>query len=418
MNLITIVHKLRKAKGTNAKLDILKQHKNNELWIKFLKYTYDERMSFGVSAPNTYDFDTVKIDNHMFDEFDCLAKRKDGYTGNKAKTVVKLLSSVYGEISRLVLARSVKAGISAKTINKAYPNLIEIFESLKGKDVPIIQWPVESSIKYDGVKVFTEVRESGITLRTSSGLPFILKSLITEFESAAYGVYEGELIYKEGKIIHRPKINGMLVSLLAGTKDDITDYSYMIYDCMSLNEWDSQVGTLSFKERQSLLDSQFKLGFQDSFFVKRVEHLTLLNIKEVEEFFEYLISLGYEGSMHRYAEDLYEWKRIDRLIKKKSIKECVLLCKSVVPHSNPSKGLIGSLICEGEINDKHVGKVFVNVKVGSGLSKMDIQYSEERYVGEYIETLYNSVTTNDDGSHSLFLPRYKRISTKDVGVSY
>ena len=82
MNLIDIVHRLRLAKGSNAKLRILQNHKDNELWKKFLFYTYDMRITYGVSAPSTFDFDEADVDEVMFGRLDELRFRQ--ITGNAA----------------------------------------------------------------------------------------------------------------------------------------------------------------------------------------------------------------------------------------------------------------------------------------------------------------------------------------------
>lgn len=409
MKLIKIVHELRKAQGTNAKLEILKSHGDNEIWKQFLVATFDSKISYHVTAPQSFDFHEADINSLMFEMLDKLSSRE--VSGNRARDLAKTLSYQYGEIPRLVLLHTLKAGVSFKTINKAYSGLIEVFETMKGKDTPIKKYPVLTSIKYDGVKVFAKVIEDSTTFKSSSGTIFKCKSLLNEFDNAMYGVYEGELIYREGKQKHRTTISGKLNSLIAGTKDDIDEYSYMIYDYVPLSEWDTKIGTSTFASRQLFLTAQFKSGFQDSAYVKQADHVLMGTEEEVVASFEWMIQHGYEGTMHRYEEDVYEWvgdKRTDALIKKKSIKECVLKCVGTVPHSNQLKGITGSLICEGTIKDKQAGEVFVQVKVGSGLSKMDIQYSAERYIGEDIELLYN-VVTEVDGEYSLFLPRYKRI---------
>lgn len=406
MELISIVHELRIAKGSKQKLKILERHKNNELWKKFLKYTYDPFISYGVSAPKDCTFDLLNIDNTMFDLLDMLVARHA--TGKSAKEIALSLSTSYGEISRIILGRSLKAGVSITTINKVYPDLITTWESMKGKDVPITEFPVMTSIKYDGVKVFVKVQESGIALYSSSGLEFKLDSLSNEFSTAMFGVYEGELTHKEGKIVHRLVITGHLNSLLAGTKAEIPNYKYRIYDWIALDEWDSRESKTQWWIRQKLLKSQFETGFQDSANVTLVEQHFHDSLKEVIDMFESLTTDGYEGTMSRYATDVYAFSRVDRLIKKKSIRECVVKCVGIIPHSNPSKGNIGSLILEGIVTDKDAGTVFIKVKTGSGLSKFDINCEPEMFINKDVEMLYNSITKTENG-FSAFLPRYKRI---------
>jgi len=411
MKLIQIVHELRVAKGSNKKIKILEQHRDNEIWKKFLLYTYHPYNAYGVSSPKVSDFDAADITDEMFNAFDELNNRV--HTGKAAIAMAFRLSSQFGEIPRLVLDRSVKAGITATTINKVYPGLIPTFESMKGKDVPIEEYPVSTSIKYDGVKLFVFVSEIDIVIRTSSGLPLKLRSLSDEFGTATFGVYEGELTHKEGKTVHRPIITGHLNSLLAGTKENIPDYKFRVYDFIPLEEWTSKNSTTTFAQRQAMLLSQFETGFADSAYVEYVEQHIHHGWPEVEEMFGELIKTGYEGTMSRYLDDVYTFKRVDRLVKKKSIKEAVLHCSEVIPHSNPAKGLIGSLVLSGHIEDKLLGKVFVNVNTGSGLSKFDINCEPERFIGETIEILYNSITQTESG-YSLFLPRFKRICADNL----
>ena len=406
MRLIHIVHELRLAAGSRKKLDILRMHEDNEMWKKFLLYTYHPHITYGVAPPKMSDFDAVTIDQAMFDEFDSLSAGI--CTGNAAKSLANMLSTIYGEIPRLILGKSIKAGVSIATINKAYPELIPVFETMKGRDVSIDEYPVWTSIKFDGVKLFVIVRENTTIIQTSSGLEMKLPSLSNEFNSAVFGVYEGELTHKEGKMVHRPIITGHLNSLLAGTKTDVPDYKFRIYDFIPLEEWDSQTSTTPFHTRQKVLESQFTTGFQDSAHIALVDQYLHHDWYSVENMFNDLIALGYEGTMSRYGEDVYVFKRVDRLIKKKAIKEAVLKCIATTPHTNPAKGIVGSLTLEGVITDKVHGEIFVTVNTGSGLSKFDINCDPEKYIGEDIEILYNSVTQTDSG-YSLFLPRFKRI---------
>lgn len=413
--LIAIVHDLRAAQGRNNKIKILEQHKDNELWKTFLIYTYDEKISYGVSAPKTYDFHKATIDMSMFNSLDQLIRRE--ITGKRAKQLSLSLSEHYGEIPRLVLGRSLKAGVSLTTINQVYDNLIDVFISMKGKDTPIVQYPVVSSVKYDGCKVFARVDHNGVTFMTSSGTPFTCESLYNEMKHATYGMYEGELVHRLGRQEDRAAITGALNSLLAKTKNTITiEHKYMIYDFISLKDWDNRESTLSFEDRQMSLQSAYNMSIGDSSIIYLVNHWLHTKEKQVKSFFNELVDQGYEGSMHRYLSDKYLFtgdKRTDRLIKKKALQECVLVCYDVQPHSNPLKGNIGSLFCKGEIDDKDYGRIEVNTKVGSGMSKFDIMKEPDDFLGEKIEIRYNVATKTEYG-YSLFLPRFKRICTEKI----
>ena len=409
MVLIHIIHDLRRAKGRNAKMDILLREQDNKQWKKFLQYVYDPRKVYHISSPSSTSFNDADVDDQMFEIFDQMNERK--ISGNGAKSWAETLNRAYGEIPRLILGRSIKAGISTTSINTAYPGLIFEFNTMKGKDIPIHEYPVWSSIKYDGNKIFVTVNSSGnVKIQTSAGNEFRLKSLEYEFGNGVIGVYEGELIHGLGRQIDRPIISGKVNSLLSGTIDDIDGYSFMVYDYIHLGHWENKKSIHTYHERMVFLSAIMDNSIQDSAYVKQVVQVIHQIEDQMIEYNEDLILRGYEGSMHRYPGDVYEWtgeKRTDRLIKKKSIRECVLTCVGTKPHSNPLKGVTGSLLCEGIITDKNAGRVFVTANAGT-LNKMEIMRDHEHWVGKDVEVLYNSVTQTDEGN-SLFLPRFKRI---------
>ena len=110
MKPIKIVQKLRMAKGGNAKLKILKEHEDNEHWKQILLAMYDESINYYVSAPSDLTFveENINITEMLYD-LNELANRT--YTGNAAREVAKEGSQKYGEIYRLVLDGTLKAGV-------------------------------------------------------------------------------------------------------------------------------------------------------------------------------------------------------------------------------------------------------------------------------------------------------------------
>lgn len=404
--LIEIIHELRRAKGSKNKGTVLRNHGDNELWKKFLVATYDTRISYGVSAPSDNEFKEGVVDATFFESLNHLALRK--VTGNKAKKLGMDMSQHYGEIARLVLGRSVKAGISVKSINNAYPGLVFEFMTMKGKDVPVEKYPVWASIKMDGCKIFVEVGPAGIIFRTSNGLEFKFTSLHETVSNYPYATYEGELIHGEGKQKDRPIITGKLNSLIAGTVDDIEDYKFMVYDRIPSQEWIFKKGGIPYDDRYNMLNEIYDKYPTNN--VRIVKQFQVSDEETLIKYFNILIEREFEGLMCRYPEDPYMFtgdRRTDRLIKKKAIKQCVLTCVGTKPHTNEEIGGIGALICEGTIRDNKKGGIHIKVDVG-GLSRYDMLSAEERFIGSDIEILYNVMTHTNRGS-SLFLPRFKRV---------
>jgi hypothetical protein len=400
--MMSIIHCLRKAKGTNKKLEILKQHSNNAQWLRFLRYVYESHRNYYVSSVTDMTF--VQDDDNDFDAmFNCLdMMQAREFTGNKARDFAKRYSMEFGAAFRLVLNRSINAGVSTTTINKAYPGLIHTFDIMKGKDIPVTRFPILSSIKYDGIRLLAFVYEKQeVILRTSSGKEIQIDSLIADFKKLPVGVYDCELIKGDGLQADRTGITGQVNKILLGTATDLEDYSCMVFDVISHYEWEAKTSTTQYILRyQEVNDLNLPIGN-----IRQVDQKELNSLEEIEVEFELILSLGFEGLILRYADDVYHWSRVDTLIKKKAIKECVLRCIEVLLGRGKYEGLIGALRCVGFVDGKEV-----TVKPGSGLSDFDRNRDPSYYLDRDVEIMYNTIIQGEHADHySLFLPRVKRV---------
>ena len=401
-----IVHRLRLAKGAKAKLAVLDEFEFHEPWRKCLKAMYDSSINYYNAAP---------VDNTFIEDcdlegmFDVLVSFKEGLLkGNEGKRLAHAASQEYGEMFRLILGGSLKAGISVTTINKAYPSLIPTFKVMLAQDTKVDCYPVLASIKYDGVRLVVRVQEKVVTAYTRSGKVVEIKSLKTAMGKLPDGYYDGELVRGHGTMAGRSGITGDVNRCLKGTSTDIPNYTYCIFDVVPINDWLNQETHLPYSARYTHLMnvvSPYKVSYPQ---VKIVEQHTLHDAFEVNRNYENLLELGYEGVILRYPKDVYEWKRGPKLIKKKAVKEAVLRCVGVVEGKGKYKSMIGALECEGIVENRSV-----TVTVGSGLSDHDRELSPEHYLEQDIEILYNSVVNSKLGEsklvHSLFLPRFKRL---------
>ena len=394
-----IVHQLRQAKGTNTKLAILKKNSGNEDWLNVLKAMYDSSINYYVSAPKDNSFvDSVNVPA-MLIGLRMLSERR--VTGNKARDHALHLSRTYGEILRLILGGSLKAGVSVTTINKAYPNLIPTFDvMLAEKDLPVT-YPCWGSIKYDGVRVVVRVKDSVATARTRAGKELPVVSLLAEMSLQTEGWYDGELVDGDGKQAGRSNITGSVNKILKGTATDIEDYTFCIFDKVSLEEWEMKKSFTDFYDR---LENLFT-DFHPHNHIYPVSTRVLNSPEEVSEYYKELRALGYEGAILRYPEDKYEWKRSPALIKLKAKIPCILKCVDVTEGKGKYEGMIGALVCEGNIDGKEV-----RVKLGTGLSDFDRELMPEDYIGKDIDAEYNDIVIAEGAEYySLFLPVFKRI---------
>lgn len=401
--MIEIVHALRKARGSNAKREILALQDNNPDWQRALLFMYDESINYYMSSvPDNTFIDEVPEDNYedMFLGLELLQNRED-FTAKYRKDFAIQMSQVYGEIFRLIIGRSLKAKVATGLINGAYPGLIPVWDIMKGKDIPIPRFTCMWSIKYDGIRL--TIRVEGLTAdpRTSSGKHLQLDSLIHQMLQMPEGVYEGELVWGEGKQADRPKITSLTNKILLGSATDGEGWHLHLFDFVTLKEWDNRKSITQYSARLSELQNACG-GLPN---VHAIYVGWFNQPHEVDTMFGSLLAVDYEGLMVRYPEDVYEWGRVDTLIKKKAIKEATVTCVGTTAGTGKYGGLVGALQYSGTVEG-----VYVEGKVGSGLSEFDVNRDPADYIGKEIEVLYNYATLAVGADHhSLFLVRYKRI---------
>jgi DNA ligase-1 len=403
--MMNIVHQLRLAKGTNRKLEILERNQGafEGQWQRVLLAMYDTSINYYVSAPKDHTFvsdEDLDVPSMLF-LLGELASRT--YTGNAARSAATEGSEDYGEIFRLVLDGSLKAGVSTKTINKAYPGLIPVFPVMLAKDVHIADWPVMASTKYDGVRVLAFVNPDKVVLKTRQGKEVRIDSLTGAMMRLPTGVYDGELVDGDGKMVGRSTISGAVTKCIRGTKNDISGYTFCIFDYVLTQEWHLTKTHRPYITRYAEVCRHVGDARLSNVIV--AEQNLLYNQTQVDSEYGMLLARGYEGMILRYGQDPYIWDRTPKLIKKKAIKECTLRCIGVKMGTGKYEGLIGSLHCEGTVEGHEV-----KVSTGSGLSDADRENSEDYFVNKIIEAKYNDVVRAKGAEYySLFLPRFKRI---------
>lgn len=396
--MISVVHELRRASGTNDKLAILEEHEENVEWKNYLFMVYNPFFHYytGVPADNTFISEPVDCTS-MFSDATRLGRRE--LTGNAARDFAYKCSKTYGELFRLILAKSIKAGVSAITINKAYPGLIPVFNVMLAKEAVPVGYPMLCSTKFDGVRVIAKVYETYVELRTRNGKEIKIPSLEAELVGRPPGMYDGELVSGNGKQAGRTQITGEVNRLMKGSLKDLRDYTYCIFDYVTHDEWSAEYTAQPYSVRHKM----FK--YESTEHAKPAVQYSVNSADQVEEMFADRISRGYEGVILRYPEDPYLWKRSDRLIKRKAINEAVLTCLGIIEGTGKYEGMIGSLICEGLVKNQEV-----HVRVGTGLSDYDRDLGEACYIGREIEVDYNDIVRAKNREvYSLFLPRFKRI---------
>jgi len=115
--------------------------------------------------------------------------------------------------------------------------------------------------------------------------------------------------------------------------------------------------------------------------------------------------MGYEGLVLKYPEHKYTFKRSKDWIKVKEVKHADLRVVDIREGTGKYKGMIGGLVCVGEVEGHRV-----RVAVGSGLSDIQRSLDDIEFIQETVEVLYNTVIQDSVTLEwSLFLPRFVQV---------
>ncbi len=369
---------LKATNSRNDKIAILKQA--GVLTQEMLKYAYDPFKHYYINkipkgTEHEPDADLVTWNWTIL--LDKLQNRI--LSGDEAKLHVanymSRLSKKDQEIFSCILKKDLRCGISAKTINVAFPGLIPEFDVMLAKKWDDSRYcdDLFMSIKYDGVRaVFKEG-----SFYTRNGHKLIGLSHLTSIIPVDYS-FDGELIIPG---LHFQEASGYIRS------DDPTPSAvYMVFDVPA--------STMPFDRRYQLYSDV--CGVLDTKYIQPVKHIKVKNLEHIYQTFDKVINAGYEGLVIKPAKHKYQMKRSWDWMKLKVENTEDLKIIGFFEGEGKYVGQLGGLIV-----DYHG----VAVRVGSGFSdteRVNIWQDQESFINQLIEVKYHEVTPDGSLRHPVY----------------
>ena len=380
-------------KGTNAKMDYVKQNMVNKTIVKLLEMTFNPYTSFNVvKVPKTKKTEQGPPDD-VWNEFIRVAMicAKREKTGNAA---IELMQSVFQRASkeqerwmRKILKKSLAIGISVKSLNKIQPGFIPTFEvSLAQKfDMKRVKGDeVYVEPKLDGIRCLAIVERGEAKLFTRAG------KQITNFDSTVGvelaqlrdGCYDGEIMSVDFRELMR-QVNRK-------EDKDISQVYFAVFDYINLKEWHAKKSKTQCAVRKEQIKNQLLT-------VGKFKYLSMVRFKTIEATEEnfkkehdYWVSKGEEGIMIKDISAPYEFKRDWSVMKYKAFFDVDAKIKDLLEGTGKHQGKLGSFVID------YKGK---EVRVGSGLTdslREELWIDREKHIGRLIEVRYQEETP--DGS--------------------
>ncbi len=335
-----IIQELRRESSTKAKQFILNKHSGYQPWLDYLVEVYNPFVTYG---------------------------RKGDKNGEQ------------DNLDNLKLCRSVNAGISATSINKAYPGLIPTaskmmkaldMDKLGNKSVSDGFW---CGLKYDGNYVNIIVDKT-VSYYTSGGHQYSHDNF-DMYLQAGY-VYMAERISGNGKLGKR---RNCTLEGPKGKQYSKAENHYKIFDCVSLVDFEAGLSTIPYHERRQRIPEEY-----------RAEEVWCHDLEDAETMLDKRVAEGYEGLVLKQPDMLWrdsKSRRVD-FIKWKRIPTADLECVEEIEGTGNAKGYLGSIRLRDSM-DRYVN-------VGSGLAR-NIVFPSGAYVGRVVEISYEHI--NPEGTY-------------------
>ena len=412
------VNEMKSTSSLLEKKAIIEKVKNDNFITNALYYTYNEFLKFNVTSKNCKKLDHI-IDEEcgfvdLWELLDDLNNRT--YTGHDAIAMVNGFVDQHKEYEDLIFSiidRNLEIRASESVINKVIPGLIPTFDvALATKYEPKFcdfeneKWL--ASRKLDGVRCIIRKEQDEITAYSRQGNEFTTLQKVLDDVKLMPGdfVLDGEICMMDEN--GNEDFQGIMKQIKR-KNHTIEKPKYVIFDYLSLEEFDTKQGTLKLSERIAELKDEIyydgyysTLSILDQVIVKDEEHLSEM-ILEADK-------MGYEGIMVR--KDVgYEGKRSKNLLKCKKFFDAEYKVESVDFENHrvirEGKEVVVPMLAQAYITHKGY-----EVAIGSGWNQEQrIKYhaNPELLIGKTITVQYFEETKNQEGGISLRFPTVKHV---------
>lgn len=415
----SFLDEMNESSSGNHKISTIRKHADSEFLKKVFQYTYNPFKKYGVHTKvlkkNSHLVAPQNLYSDLFQLLDDLAE--NNLTGHAAiqavNSFVNELPTNLQKLVHFILDRDLRMGASITSVLKVHPNIIPIFKvalahPYNPSRVDFVNEEWYGSRKLDGVRCICRKEGNSVTFYSRNGKEFETLGRITEDVKQIPGnfILDGEvcMVNENGA----EDFQGIMKEIRR--KDHtISNPKFLVFDCLTLEEFDNHKGTTKLSER--LLRQPIQQ-------INSSKFLTLTNVEQTRintevEFTEMVKDAelnGYEGIMVR-KNGGYEGTRSHNLLKVKkfhddeyTVLECVNgTIRWTENGQQVEKECLSSIIIE------HKG---CRVSVGSGFSKEQREYYLNRHdelIGKTVTIQFFEESQNQMGGYSLRFPVVKHI---------
>lgn len=422
------IYKLQSISGAKAKCDFIKSHDEDTYFKRFLYFALNPLITYNISkksldklmSGNNADGQKLIFFNDIFECCEYLSRLRsmDDATLRQIKTLLdmKYPDQEEKELYMQLLSKTVRLGITGKTINKIIPNLIPEWEVQQA--YPVDKYPLKTGTEFWLTQKLNGARATLYEgqLLARSGMPYKGLEHITEALSwlrVAGFVADGELTLRDKGSLSDNEAFRVATGVLNSDSVNKTVICYTIFDMIPIRDFDSPTPQTTYRYRREILN-QFaqRIGDTDG----AVKVLPVLyhgnDQSKIDELLEQMVREDKEGLMIN-TDVPYRRTRHKGILKVKRFYTMDLPIIRFEEGTGRLEGTLGAFVLKYKGNE---------VKVGSGFTDEQREYfwkNKDNMAGILCEVKYKEISQDKGtGLESLQFPVFIGLRTDKTEVSY
>lgn len=422
---ISAILDLQTAKGANAKKQVIENNKGNDKFRKLLYYALHPLMTYNVSEKTlrfhkgTLRSLPVPPDN-VFDMCEMLAAKKalDDQTIEQVQVFLDRTGSYEEkELYTKLLAKTLRLGVTGKTVNKVIPGLIPEWDVQQA--YPIEKYPLFPGEWFALTQKLNGVRATYYRgrLYARSGEEHKGLDHITDFLNDVAGtdmVFDGELTLLDNNGLSDNeafrKATGIINADIGAV--DKTVICFTVFDVLPASEFDMGASVAPYQSRRKDLDEVYTQMFDGS--CVRVLPLEYAGTDQemIPKLLDKMVSEDKEGLMVN-LDVPYKCKRHNGILKVKRFYTMDLPIVGCEEGSGRLEGQLGALVLDFKGNEVRVGSGFTDAE------RFWLWKRKESLIGTLCEVKYKEISQDKTtGAESLQFPVFVTLRTDKNEPSY
>ena len=403
--------KIANTSGKNDKIKIIKQNKDNELFVECLKFLLDSDIVTGLSKKKINKKVAVMGDRLETIE-EAMEYLKQHNSGKDSDIAMIKDFCDRQEGCKLfcegLFTKSLKIGVDVKGVNKAIPNLIQQHQvMLASKFEGKLKGEVSMSLKLDGIRNSAMIENGRIIHKSRQGKVVEglnqINQALNELELDGYFI-DGELIRINHDNIPSDENFRLTTTVVNSKSDNKEGLEFVVFDMTPIEDYHRGKCDMTYIERLKLMEEKIGNGNK---FIRLVPKYGIT--KDVDEIYDKLnevVNRQLEGLMLNTLNGKYEFgKRPKSIMKVKKFQDGDVLVTDVIEGDGRLVGTLGKV----EVQFKYKDKIYTNY-VGSGFSDSERSYyweHKDELIGRVITISYFEISTNKQGEYGFRFPTWK-----------